>query len=226
MKIPLVLISGLLSNEFLWKHQAKHLSEIAEIHIFSPTENSSEKMIEHILKTAPPKFALAGHSMRGWLCFEVLRAAPSRVSKVCLINTSARDDSMAKRENRQKMIKRSREGQFQEITKEISDFFIQNPLLKQQVEKMFIDVGCHSFINQEEAMINRNPSEPILPTIRCPALVIHAAQDQNFTLEEHIEMVEKIPNAKLAIIEDSGHMSPLEMPQAVTTLLRFWLSYF
>jgi len=226
MKTPLVLISGLLSNASLWQHQARHLDEIAEIEIFSPTQNSSDKMVEAFLKVAPPKFALAGHSMGGWLCIEILRAAPSRVTKLCLLNTSARDDSNEKKIRRQEMILRSSKGQFKEITRDIAGLFTQNPLIKQEVENMFLDVGCETFICQEEAMMNRKSCEYILPTIRCPALVIHAAQDQNFSLEEHMELAEKMPNAKLAIVEDSGHMSPLEMPQAVTSLLRFWLTYF
>lgn len=226
MKHPLVLVSGLLSNESLWQHQVKHLSEIADIQIFCPNQNTSDKMVEGILKAAPPKFALAGHSMGGWLCMEILRSAPSRVSKVCFLNTTSRGDSKEKKARRQEMIIKSREGRFEEMIRETAVFFTKNPLVKQKVENMFLDVGSQTFINQEEAMMNRKPCEPILPTIWCPALVIHAAQDQNFTLEEHIEIVEKVPNAKLAIIEDSGHMSPLEMPQAVTSLLRFWLTYF
>lgn len=226
MKCPLVLISGLLSNEYLWQHQVRHLNKIAEIQIFSPSQNNPDKMLEAFLQVAPPKFALAGHSMGGWLCLEILRAVPSRVSKVCLLNTSARDDSKEKKAKRQEMIVRGREGHFEEIVGEIAHIFTQNPRVKQKIEKMFLDVGCETFIRQEEAMLNRKPCESILPTIKCPTLVIHAAQDQNFSLEEHVVLVKKIPNAKLAIIEDSGHMSPMEMPQAVTSLLRFWLTYF
>lgn len=226
MKTPLVLISGLLSNESVWKHQIEHLSEIAEIQVFSPSEKRAEKMLEEILKKAPPKFALAGHSMGGWLCLELLRVAPSRVTKVCLLNTSARDDSKEKQAKRKQMILRAKEGEFKKITSEIAAFFTQDRSLQEKLEKMFLIVGCQAFISQEKAMLNRKSCEDVLPTINCPALVIHAAQDRNFSFEEHLEMAQKIPNAKLAVVEDSGHMSPLEMPQAVTSLLRFWMTYF
>lgn len=225
MKTPLVLISGLLSNEYLWRHQVKYLNEITAISFFNPNQDNTKEMVEAILKEAPPTFALAGHSMGGWLCLEILRVAPSRVSKVCLLNTTARDDSEEKKAKRQAMIARCREGQFEEIINEITPFFTENPAVRREVEKMFLDVGCEAFTNQEKAMLNRDPCESVLSSICCPALVIHAAQDKNFTLKEHEELVEKIPNAKLAIIEDSGHMSPLEVPQAVTSLLRFWLTY-
>lgn len=226
MKDPLLFVSGLLSNEHLWQHQVSHLDEIAAIQIVSPSQNSSRKMLDAILEVAPPTFALAGHSMGGWLCLEILRAASSRVSKVCLLNTSARDDSQEKKAKRQAMITRAREGYFEEVVKEIACLFVQSPKFVPEVEKMFLEVGSEAFIRQEQAMMNRDPCESILPTIHCPTLVVHASQDENFSLEKHVELVEKIPNAKLAIVEDSGHMSPLEMPQAVTSLLRYWLTYF
>ena len=75
-------------------------------------------------------------------------------------------------------------------------------------------------------MLGRGECLSVLAEISCPTLVIHAAQDKNFGLQEHVEIVEEIYNSKLAVVEDSGHMSPMEMPQAVTMLLRYWLTYF
>jgi len=226
MKTPLVLISGLLSNKSLWQHQICHLSEIASIQVISPFQNTAEEMIQAILDAAPPTFALAGHSMGGWLCLEVMRAAPSRVSQLCLLNTTVRMDPKEKLIKRQKMILKAEKGQFQEVVKELIENFVFNPLVKNDVENMFLDVGKEAFIHQEKAMITRNECQSILPRITCPTLVIHAAQDKNFPLEEHRELVNQIQDAKLATVEDSGHMSPIEMPQAITALLKFWLTYF
>lgn len=223
---PLILISGLLSNGSLWQHQVQYLSEVAAISVFNPDQDSPDKMVEAILKSAPPKFALAGHSMGGWLSLEILRVAPSRVLKVCLLNTTAREDSQEKKARRQAMIERSKAGQFEEVVDEVVDFLTYNHQVRGEVKKMFLDVGCDAFINQEKAMLSRTMSIASLPKISCPTLVIHATEDRNFSLEEQLELVAKIPNAKLAIIENTGHMSPLEMPQAVTSLLRFWLTYF
>jgi len=222
----LLLISGVLSNARVWEHQIRYLSEEAEIQVLSPSQDSAEKMVEAVLERAPPTFALAGHSMGGWLCLELLRAAPSRISKVCLLNTSARDDSEEKKAKRLKMIERTRSGDFESLTLEIADFFVENPAVREEVRKMFLEEGAEAFIRQEKALLNRPSCEAVLSTVRCPALVVHAAEDRNFSLEEHEELASKIPNAKLAIIDGSGHMSPMEAPQAVTSFLRYWLSYF
>ncbi len=224
MKPHLVLISGLLSNESLWQHQTRHLSDIASIQVISPSQDTPKKMIQAILDQAPPKFALAGHSMGGWLSLEVMRAAPSRVGRLCLLNTTAREDSEEKKLARQQMIQKAENGQFHEVVKGLVEKLVFNPRVKEEVEKMFLKVGQEAFIHQERAMLARNECQSILPTIRCPALVIHAAQDKNFSQEEHEELVNHIPHAKLAILEDSGHMSPMEVPQAVTDLLRSWFA--
>lgn len=226
MKIPLVLLPGLLSNEFLWQHQIDHLSDVADVTVIPAIQDTPQKMIQSILDKAPPKFALAGHSMGGWLCLEIMRIAPTRVSKLCLLNTTKEMDLDQKRDRRQKMILQAEKGEFQDVVREIVENFIFNPLVKSKVERMFLDVGKETFIHQEKAMIARKECESILPSITCSTLVIHAAQDKVFSLEDHKELVNQIPSAKLAIIEDSGHMSPIEMPQAVSALLRFWLTYF
>lgn len=226
MKTPLVLLSGLLSNKSFWHHQIVHLSDIAEIVTISSSQNTPKKMVQAILDQAPPQFGLVGHSMGGWLCLEVMRVAPSRVTHLCLLNTTAAMDAEEKKSRRQNMILRTEKGEFKEVVKELVEKLVFNPLVKNSVEKMFLDVGKETFIHQEKAMLMRSECQSILPTITCPTLVIHATEDKLFTLDEHKHLVDQIKDAKLAIVEDAGHMSPIEMPQAITALLRFWLTYF
>lgn len=225
MKKALVLLPGLLSNERIWAHVAAHLSDCAEIYILPSVDNSREKMVRSILERAPPTFALAGHSMGGWLCFEILRAAPERVERLCLLNTTARADSEEKRRKRHAMIERVRKGEFCNVVEELVEFFVFQPEAKEGVRKMFLEVGEKTFIAQEEAMLQKEEVLSLLPRIVCPTWVIHAAEDRNFSLEEQEEIMEKIPHAKLAVVEEAGHMSPLETPQAITALLRLWLTF-
>lgn len=222
MKTPLVLLSGLLSNDALWRHQIDHLGDIANIQVILSSQNTPDAMVQAILEQAPEKFALAGHSMGGWLCLEVMKAAPTRVTKLCLLNTTAREDTEEKRLRRQKMIETEN---FEKVVHQLVDAFTFNPSVKPLVEKMFLEVGHEAFVRQEIAMMMRSETESVLRRIHCPTLVIHSARDKIFSLEEHQELVREIPKAKLAIVEDSGHMSPMEMPQAITALLRFWLTY-
>lgn len=224
MKTQLLFISGLLSNESVWVDQIKNLSDIALIKVISPTQDTPQKMVEAILEQAPAQFALAGHSMGGWLCLEVMRRAKERVLKLCLLNTTAKSDTPIKKAKRKEMIQRVKNGQFHEVVKELVDHFVFNESVKNEVEKMFLGAGEKAFIQQETSMLVRDECESILPLIQCPTLVTHAAKDKVFTLQDHQELANTIPKAQLAIIEECGHMSPMERPEAVTSLLRSWIN--
>lgn len=224
MKIPLVLLSGLLSNEALWSHQMAHLTDLASIQVFSPFQNSVEKMVQPILDKAPPVFALAGHSMGGWLCLEIMKRAPSRVSRLCLLNTTSRLDPEEKKIKRQKMMLKAQSGHFEEVVEALLDRFVFNPLMKSAVRTMFFDLGPSVFVSQQESMLKREECESVLPHISCPTMVIHAVEDKNFSLEEHRELSSQIKGARLKLVEGSGHMSPMEKPEAITGLLRQWLA--
>jgi pimeloyl-ACP methyl ester carboxylesterase len=220
MRKNLVLVSGLLSNGALWKHQTAHLGGEISIQVISPSGKTPKEMVEAILDCAPPQFSLAGHSMGGWLCLEVMRVAPERVSSLCLLNTTARSDSEEKKSRRLKMVQRVEKGEWREVVRELVEHLVFNPVAKKEVEKMFLEVGPKAFIRQEKAMLARGESLSVLPMIKCPTLVMHAAQDRNFSLEEHRELAEGIQNSRLSVVEGSGHMSPIEAPEAITSLLR------
>jgi pimeloyl-ACP methyl ester carboxylesterase len=54
-------------------------------------------------------------------------------------------------------------------------------------------------------------------------LVLCGRQDALTPLEVHREMASLIPGARLVIIEDSGHLTTMEQPEATTAVLRYWL---
>ena len=62
-----------------------------------------------------------------------------------------------------------------------------------------------------------------LGTLACPTLVLVGRQDALTPVAIHEEMAAAIPNAALVVVEQCGHLSPLEQPQAVTAALRYWM---
>lgn len=223
MKVPLIFVSGLLCNESVWSHQINHLNDLAAIKVICPNQNTPQKMVEEILTQSPEQFALAGHSMGGWLCLEVLRKAPERVKQLCLLNTTAKGDTPAKELKRHKMIQKAQNGQFLDIIEELVNDFVFDTRIKDEVRSMLQKSGEQVFISQEKSMLMRKECLTLLPSIRCPTLVIHADKDKVFSLEDHQELADSINHAKLSIIKDCGHMSPMEKPEEVTSLLRYWL---
>jgi pimeloyl-ACP methyl ester carboxylesterase len=87
------------------------------------------------------------------------------------------------------------------------------------------EIGPRVFVQQMTAIMNRRDSRPSLHEIRVPTLVICGRQDMGTPLAASEEIAAGIPGSRLAVIEDCGHLSTIEQPQAVTALLRDWLLY-
>src|SRR5262249_40637884 len=89
VKSHLILVPGLLCDDALWADQRRDLQDLAEITIADHgVLNSFEAMAEAILQKAPPRFALAGHSMGGRVAFQVFRRAPERITHLALLDTA------------------------------------------------------------------------------------------------------------------------------------------
>ena len=80
-----------------------------------------------------------------------------------------------------------------------------------------------TFRNQVNALIHRPDAAAVLRTIRCPTLVLCGRQDEWSPLAQHEEIASGIDGARLAVIENAGHMAPFERPGAVTDALARWL---
>lgn len=233
MTQPLVLLPGLGADAELYRHQITHLQDIAEpIFLDLSPYDSRAAMAEAALRQAPPRFALVGMSMGGWVAQEVVRRAPDRVTKLGLLNTWTRPQDPALCAARQRAIQLVQEGRFEQVLSEhlpnvLHPDRLGEEALTASILAMQRRVGPDAFLRQMQAMValEQVDNRPLLRQLTCPTLVIHGRQDAIFSLEEHECIVESIPGAKLAIIEDCGHGSPMERPQAVTALLRLWLSY-
>jgi pimeloyl-ACP methyl ester carboxylesterase len=79
------------------------------------------------------------------------------------------------------------------------------------------------FEAQVAALLARPDARPVLQALRCPVLLACGRQDAWSPLSRHEEMLALVPHARLAVIEDSGHMSTMEQPAAVSQALLEWL---
>jgi len=231
-KQNLVLVSGLLCDDALWEHQSRYLAETSEIKIGDVTHSETMfGMAEAVLSVAPEKFALAGLSMGGYVALEIMRRAPERVLKLALLDTSARSDTEEQIRRRHHFIQLTREGRFNEVISTLLSLIVhpdrtQDEQLCNNIREMSLRIGPQIFMRQQAAIIGRPDSRKDLSTIKCPTLILCGRQDALTPLEVHEEMSSAIPKARLAIIEDCGHMSTMERPHAVTALLRDWLIYW
>src|SRR5918999_1395726 len=116
-RTPLVLLPGLLLDEALWQPQLKALADVADMTVGDLTKDDSMAgMARSVLAAAPPRFALAGLSMGGYASFEIMRQAPERVTRLALLDTSARPDTAAQTKERRAFIGMCERGEFKGVT--------------------------------------------------------------------------------------------------------------
>jgi pimeloyl-ACP methyl ester carboxylesterase len=180
------------------------------------------------LRQAPDgPLCVAGHSMGGYVALEIVRQAPQRVAKLALLNTHARPDSAESIENRRRLMAladRDFEGVINALMPKLMiDAHLKDPVLTGTVAAMAHGVGKEAFKRQQQAIISRIDSRPHLGAIRCPTQVIAARDDAIMPVAWLEEMAHGIPGAKLDVIDDCGHMAPIERPAEVTRILNAWL---
>jgi pimeloyl-ACP methyl ester carboxylesterase len=186
-------------------------------------------MAQTVLAKAPPSFALAGLSMGGYVAFEIMRQAPERVTRLALLDTSARPDTPEQTRDRRALMSMCEKGEFKGVTRRLLPRWIHpsrldDEVLTQTVMTMTARVGRDAFLREQTAIMGRPDSRPGLSRIRCPTLVLCGHEDLATPVEVHREMAADIPNARLVIVPECGHLSPLERPEAVNVALRSWLA--
>src|SRR5579883_3053484 len=182
-KIPLVLLPGLLCDAALWRSQVEGLGALAQPIVIDLTRDDSlVGMARRALAAAPPSFALAGLSMGGYVALEIMRQAPERVTRLALLDTSARADTPEQSARRRGLIELAEKGEFKGVTPRLLPLFIHPDRLNDEaltgaVTSMAERVGKDAFLRQQKAIIGRVDSRPLLATIRCPTLVLCGRED-------------------------------------------------
>ena len=184
-----------------------------------------DSMAQRLLDTAPTQFILMGFSMGGYVARHIALAAPERVTALILANTSARPSNAKTIKRNRLVIGITEQNGFQGLSRKARQKALHpgkcnDEELLQEMQDMALRLGQTSFLNQ--LGLERPNGIPTLGEIKCPTLVIWSRQDKLRSLEEAQELANGIPDAKLEIIEDCGHMTPMEAPEKLIALLGKW----
>jgi pimeloyl-ACP methyl ester carboxylesterase len=228
-KPTLLLLPGLLEDADAFSHQIAALRDTMNVIVadLSRAETIPDLAKQALAQAPAGRFCLAGHSMGGYVALEILRQAPERVERLALLNTHARPDSPEATENRRRLMALA-EKDFPAVIQSLmpklmTDEHVMDLDMTGTISEMALGLGKDAFIRQEKAIIGRIDSRPHLPRIKCRTLVLAARKDALMPLELLEELSRGIPKSVLAIVEDSGHMAPVEKPEQVTELLLAWL---
>jgi pimeloyl-ACP methyl ester carboxylesterase len=109
--LPTVLVPGLNCSARLYAEQIPALWRFGPLLIADHTRDDSMGAIAaRILNAAPPRFALMGLSMGGYIALEIMSQAPARVAKLALLDTGARADTPEQTERRHRQIELAQTG--------------------------------------------------------------------------------------------------------------------
>jgi pimeloyl-ACP methyl ester carboxylesterase len=227
--MPILLVPGLVSSPRIFAPVVPAMWRFGPVTVANHIRDVNMGAIaRRILAEAPPRFALAGHSMGGYIAFEIMRQAPDRVAKLALLNTSARPDTPETTQRRRSQMARAQAGEFHVIIDELFPGFVHpsrrdHADLRQLIHDMADDIGPEAFVRQQTAVIGRPDSRPSMAWIKCPTLVLSGDEDNTVPNSLSVEMAQGIPRAKLTILTACGHMPQVEQTEAAAAALVEWL---
>jgi len=227
---PLFLLCGLLCDETIWADIPQRLADVADVHVVSFAGSSSiGTMAGQVLAAAPPRFALAGHSMGGRVALEAWRRAGDRISALGLLNTGVHPAREAEIESRGALVRLAREqGMGALAAAWLPPMMGASPAriaqLMPELTAMVQRATPESFAGQIDALLHRPDARPVLSSIGVPTLLLSGTNDTWSSLSQHADMQRSVPHATLVEIAGAGHMSPIERPDAVARALRAWLA--
>jgi pimeloyl-ACP methyl ester carboxylesterase len=169
---------------------------------------------------------LGGLSMGGYVALSLAVHHPGRVKRLMLINSRAEADAPAVAANRQSVA-----SQLEETGDSVA--FIDS-----MVARLFarVTVADHpELVSDWRTRMHRVPIGTLAGTLRGlairpdrvndlisiqrPTLVVAGSDDQIVPLAESRRMAELLPDSRLVVIADAGHLAPIENPPEVLAAL-------
>ena len=228
---PILFVPGLLCSAEIFQAQAAALWPLGPTTVASTLQGKTiGEVAKKILETAPPRFALAGISMGGYICLEIMRQAPDRVARLALLDTTARPDTPEQTAQRRLTLEQARTGDFlstalASLTSLVHPARRRDTALQDINERMARAVGLEGFARQLELIISRPDSRPSLAAIAVPTLVLVSDADALTPVDRAQEIAEAISGSKLVVVPECGHLSTIERPHEVSSALLDWMGW-
>jgi 2-hydroxy-6-oxonona-2,4-dienedioate hydrolase len=233
--LPMVLVHGYLGGSSQWEAELQFLSQHFDViavdlagygnarHLAAPTEMAAHaRAVLHTLdQLGVDSFHLLGHSMGGMVAQDIVRFAPTRVSKLVLYGTGP----LGSIPGRFETMARSRERLAQDGLEATARRISATWLLHREASPMaqaLGDLAAQSSAQAAEAglwAMEGWDGRANLPNITQPTLIVWGDQDRSYQWQQIESLWRGIANASLAVLPHCSHALHLEYPQAFHSLL-------
>lgn len=188
-------------------------------------EPSLDAEVGRLLDLLPQRFALAGLSLGAVVAMALVRRAPARVSRLCLMSTNPYGPTPAQREAWAAQREVLRTGSARGLQASLLPLLLSSSRedLVPLTLEMADEVGEDTYEAQLRLQATRVDERPGLAQVRVPTLVVAARDDRLCSVERHAEIARLVPGAELVVLEDCAHLSPLERPEELSAHLHRWL---
>lgn len=229
-KDPILWIPGFMQDARLFLPQVVAMGPGRTMQVALPTEHDTvQDMSGEILSHAPPRFVMVGQGLGGDVALDILRRAPERVTRLCLIATEPLSEPPPVAAAREARIVAVKAGRLVEIMRDevpahaLADTDWRDEVLA-LVRDMAENLGEGVFIRQSRALQRRPDQQKTLRRVKVQTLIIAGEADTLVPLRRAEFTAGLMPFAKLHRIPDAGHLPTLEHPEAVTEALEDFLS--
>lgn len=223
------MVPGMMCDERIFSPQIEALSQNLEVTIADISNFSSvRELASDVLKKAPKKFSLLGHSMGGIVAMEIYSQAPDRIEKLILMDTNPKAELDEVKLKREPQIREVNKGKLLEVMRdEMKPNYLAESENKRSVLNVCMDMalnlGPDVFINQSRALQSRLDQQNTIQSIKIPVLILCGSEDKLCPVERHEMMHNMITDSDLKIINNAGHMPTLEQPRETTEVIKEWL---
>ena len=226
---PLLFLPGMMCDARLFAPQIAALSAQRMVACAAlTTHDTMEALAAEVLALAPARFALAGLSMGGILAMEVLRQAPERVAGLALLDTNPLAEREEVQAARGPQIDEVKAGHLGDLMQELMiPNYLATPDPTHPIStlclEMALGLGPEVFVRQSRALRDRRDQCETLKSYDGPTLILCGDKDRLCPVSRHELMHDLMPQSRLMILRDCGHLPTLEFPEETTAALSRWL---
>ncbi|MFC1936917.1 alpha/beta fold hydrolase [Chloroflexota bacterium] len=237
---PLVMVHGLGSSTRGWDYQVPYFSKNYEVITYDVRghgqsgkprgpyriEQFAADLAGLLDVLGRDSVHLVGISMGGWIAFQFALDYPQMLKSLVLVNTWADMRPKNFGEWRELLLRLVifRLLSMRKIGENLAPRLFIKPE-QEELRQVFIEQWAENDKRAYMAAFQSSVGWSVadrLDQITCPALVISADGDYS-TVESKQAYVDKMPNAKLVVIEDSRHATPVERPDEFNQVLGAFL---